>query len=94
MTSTQYWSGDLIDRIFAEDFLCIPGTEPSVFGVTQIANRILTERQLQVFNLRFTSVHGATMRKAADTLGISAVAILKIERRLIKAIKKELDTML
>ena len=84
----QYWSGDLIERIFSaeEDEQC--EVYSKVFGIRRIADQILTDRQLQVFEMRFH--RGFTMQEVGDRLNITSVAVLKLEKRLVSKLQVDL----
>ena len=83
----QYWSNDLIERIHAQGKEIIH--EPTkIFGICRIARTILTDRQLEVFVLRYK--RGFTMERTGKRMGITPVAVLKLEKRLIIRLQADL----
>ena len=86
----QLWSNDLIDRTVSGSSFDIEISDPTqCFGIIKIARETLTERQLQVFQCRYMG-RGLTMEETGVRLDISSVAVLKLERRLIARLQKEL----
>ena len=83
----QYWSNDLIERVYA-DSEEVKNETGRIFGIKRIARTILTDRQLMVFRFRYE--RGFTMKRTGKRMGISSVAVLKLEKRLIIRLQADL----
>ena len=88
------WEGNelLLGDVLGTDTDSVSGSLETEMEITVLKNAVnrLAPREREIMELRF-GLRGGTQKQVADVLGISQSYISRLEKKILKRLKKELE---